>query len=120
MDVAQHSEAVEAELTRFIEKRHDLRGKTEGEQLEEELWKESERRYLEIKQRRRVAAWFAHFCRMADSHRALSENYQRRAEELCEEGEMASGSVPQGEGTRSVSSIRRRRPPGTGEEMGAA
>ena len=75
MDVAQHSEAVEAELTRFIEKRHDLRGKTEGEQLEEEL---------------------------------------------CEEGELASGSVPQGEGTRSVSSIRRRRPPGTGEEMGAA
>jgi hypothetical protein len=67
LDVAQHSEAVEAELTRFIEKRHDQRRvKTEGEQLEEELWKESERRYLEIKQRRRVAAWFAHFCRMAE------------------------------------------------------
>lgn len=49
MDVAQHSEAVEAELTRFIEKRHDLRGKTEGEQLEEELWKESERRYLALR-----------------------------------------------------------------------
>ena len=26
------------------------------------------------------------FCRQADSHRALSKEYERRAEKLCEEG----------------------------------
>ena len=26
------------------------------------------------------------FCRQADSHRALSKGYERRAEKLCEEG----------------------------------
>ena len=86
MDVAR-SEVVEGELVRLIEKRHDQRVKTEGERLEEALWMESERRYHEIRQRQNVAAWFAHFCRMADNHAALAEDYQRRAEELCEEDE---------------------------------
>jgi hypothetical protein len=40
-------EAAEDELTRFIEKRHDQRVKTEGERREEELWMESARRYHE-------------------------------------------------------------------------
>lgn len=36
--------------------------------------------------RRNQAAWFAHFCRMAENHAALAADYQRRAEALCEEG----------------------------------
>jgi hypothetical protein len=87
LDVAQRTEMVEAELTRLIEKRHDERVKTEGERAEEELWAESERRYFEVKRRQNVAAWFAYFCRQADAHRKLSESYEARAEELCEEGE---------------------------------
>ncbi|MDP8952097.1 MAG: hypothetical protein M3N18_07660 [Actinomycetota bacterium] len=46
---------------------------------------ESTRRHQERKRRENIAAWFAYFCRMADNHRALSEHYERRAEELCEE-----------------------------------
>ena len=42
----------------------------------------------ERRQRRQIrAAWFSHFCLMAENHAALAESYQRRAEELCEEGE---------------------------------
>jgi hypothetical protein len=88
LDVAQRTEMVEAELTRLIEKRHDERVKTEGERAEEELWAESERRYFEVKRRQNVAAWFAYFCRQADAHRKLSESYEARAEELCEEREL--------------------------------
>jgi hypothetical protein len=65
--------------------RHDQRVRTDGERVEEELWIASERRYLEIKRRQSVAAWFAYFCLMRDNHARLSEDYQRRAEALCEE-----------------------------------
>jgi hypothetical protein len=87
LDVAQRTEMIEADLTRLIEKRHDERVKTEGERAEEELWAESERQYRQVKRRQNVAAWFAYFCRQADAHRELSESYELRAEELCEEGE---------------------------------
>ena len=79
-------EWVEKELNLLIERRHDQRVRTDGERVEEELWMESERCYLEIKRRQSVAAWFAYFCRMRDNHARLSEDYQRRAEALCEEG----------------------------------
>jgi hypothetical protein len=33
------------------------------------------------------AAWFGFYCRMADNHARISQEYERRAEQLCEEGE---------------------------------
>ena len=86
MDVAASRtlEAAESELNRFIE-RQAQQGTAARER--DELWRISEKKYRERKTMQHRAAWFAHFCRMADSHRALSEHYERRAEELCEEGE---------------------------------
>ena len=54
-------------------------------QTVEELWAGSVRRYHERRRQQNAAAWFEYFCRMADNHRALSEDYQRRAEELCQD-----------------------------------
>ena len=85
MDVA-HGELVEKELTAFIAKRDGQRRQSEGERRAEEAWAESERRYGGRRRREYRALWFAHFCRMADSHARISEDYERRAEELCEEG----------------------------------
>lgn len=35
--------------------------------------------------RKTRAAWYAHFCALAENHAALAEDYRRRAEALCEE-----------------------------------
>jgi hypothetical protein len=48
-------EWVEKELNVLIERRHDQRVKTEGERTAEELWKESERRYIRLKRWRMQA-----------------------------------------------------------------
>jgi hypothetical protein len=48
---ARSAEAAEAELTRFVERRHDQRAKTEGERREEELWVQTVKRYHEREQR---------------------------------------------------------------------
>ncbi len=50
------------------------------------MWKASARRYREAARLKNRAAWFAHFCTMADNHSRLAQDYQRRAEELCQEG----------------------------------
>jgi hypothetical protein len=76
-------EAAEEELNRFIERRA-RKGEQDPDERDE-LWKESVRAYHERRRRQNVAAWFAHFCKMADSHARLSEDYARRAEQLCEE-----------------------------------
>ena len=78
-------EAAEREIERFIE-RQSQRGEHDPDE-QDELWKASMRAHRERLRRQNVAAWFAHFCKMADSHAALAEDYQRRAEELCEEGD---------------------------------
>jgi hypothetical protein len=86
VDVVARGEWVEKELTAFIAKRDKQRRRAEGERRTEEAWAESERRYDARRRRQNRALWFAHFCRMADSHARISEDYERRAEELCEEG----------------------------------
>jgi hypothetical protein len=81
VDTVAH-EMAERQLARMIEKRA-RKGETDpGEQ--DELWKASVRAYHERRRRQNVAAWFAFFCRQAEAHRKLSESYERRAEELCE------------------------------------
>ncbi len=77
---------VDAELHRLIEKRAKAASKAEAE---ERMWKASARRYHEAARRKNRAAWFAHFCRMADNHAALAADYAERAERLCQEGSAA-------------------------------
>ncbi len=82
MEVA-HVEAVEKELDAFIERRS--RREPTPDELEPS-YAESVRRYHSRRRKEIAAAWFAHFCRMAENHAKISEDYERRAEELCKEG----------------------------------
>jgi hypothetical protein len=76
-------EAAEAELNRFIDRRAEKNGRARPEEV---VYAESVRRYNARQRKETRAAWFAHFCRMAENHARISEDYQRRAEELCKEG----------------------------------
>lgn len=49
----------------------------------EDLWMESTRRHYQRRREEHRWAWVRHFDRMAASHARISEDYQRRAEELC-------------------------------------
>ena len=81
-------EAVDRELTAFIEKRHEQHIKTEGERQEEEARRESVRAYEE--KRRQVARleWHAFHCGQAERLRAtlqaLVEHHETQAAKLCE------------------------------------
>ena len=85
MDVA-HIEKAEASLNNLIEWRAKAASKAEAEEM---MWQASVRRYREAARRKNQAAWFAHFCRMADNHAALAADYAERAERLCQEGAQA-------------------------------
>ncbi len=75
--------SVDKELDAFIERR----ARQNGEKRPEEVaYAASVRRYHSRQRREIAAAWFAHFCRMAENHARISEDYQRRAEALCKEG----------------------------------
>lgn len=52
----------------------------------EELWQASVRRDRERRRRKIRAEWYGFFCRMAQAHATVAKDYERRAEELCEEG----------------------------------
>jgi hypothetical protein len=82
LDIAR-GEAIEKELEAFIERRSRQSGE---ERPEEVLYAQSVRRYHSRQSREIAAAWFAHFCRMAENHAKISEDYERRAEQLCQEG----------------------------------
>jgi hypothetical protein len=51
-------EKVEAELDRFVSQRHDRRVKIEGERVEEEAWRESERRHTASRRVTNRSAWY--------------------------------------------------------------
>ena len=89
MDTAR-GELVEAELDAFINRRARERIRENGRTAtaREALWAKSVDCYHQRRRRQNVAAWFAHFCRMAENHARLAESYRERAEQLCcEEGE---------------------------------
>jgi hypothetical protein len=83
MDVTR-GEMVEAELNRFIEKR-STRKIDPDEQ--EELWKESVRRYNTRRQEENRLAWCDYFGRIAASLRSRAEEYDHRARALLEDSE---------------------------------
>jgi hypothetical protein len=79
LDVVQ----ADAQIDAFIEKR--ARQNKEG-RAEEATYAASVRRYHSRQRKKNVAAWFAHFCRMAENHARIAQDYERRAEALCKEG----------------------------------
>jgi hypothetical protein len=81
VDVMQTS--VDVELDRLIEKRAAVNDPEAAEML----WNGSVRRHHEAIRRRNRVAWFAYFRDMEESHARISQDYARRAEALCEEGE---------------------------------
>jgi hypothetical protein len=79
MDVVQ----ADAQIDAFIERRSR---QSPEQRPEEVMYAESVRRYHRRRRKEIAALWFAHFCRMAENHARISEDYERRAEELCKEG----------------------------------
>ena len=67
-------EAVEHELTAFIERRHEQRVKTEGERQLEEAWRESERREEQRRREENRGGWLSWY-------RCLERGYLERAAE---------------------------------------
>jgi hypothetical protein len=84
VDIAR-SEAVEADLNRLIEKRHDRRVVEEAERPAEEMWAESVRRHNARRREENRAAWCEYFCHIAGSLRARAEEYDQRAQMLMED-----------------------------------
>ncbi len=83
MDVARE-DAISADLDRLISRRASQdRGPTPDEL--EPSYLESVRRHNEKIRARNRWEWVRFFDRMAASHARLSEDYQRRAEDLCQD-----------------------------------
>jgi hypothetical protein len=79
------SEAVEHELNRLVERRHDHRTAEERHRPSEELWQESVRRYNRCRQEANRLAWRDYFERLAACLRARAEEYDHRAQMLMED-----------------------------------
>jgi hypothetical protein len=93
-----HSEHVEKELDLIISRRDAQRRKTEGERLEEGLWRESERRHAEHRREQNRLAWLDYHRAAAERTRrtleALISDHETKAEKLCAE---ESGNGHKGE-----------------------
>ena len=89
MDTVARGEMVEGELDAFISKRDKQRRAEEGERREAEAWAESVARQNAAEREQNRWEWVRHFDRMAESHARLSQEYKRRADELCEKGTAA-------------------------------
>ncbi len=81
MDIAR-GEATEKELDALIRRRHDARVLSEGERLEEDLWRESERKHVARRREENRIAWCAYYRSIAGALHARAEEYIIRAEKL--------------------------------------
>jgi hypothetical protein len=75
-------EHVEKEIDQFISRRHEHRVASECERNEEVAWKASERRAEARRREENRLAWYAYFCRLAESLRSRAEEYDQRADVL--------------------------------------
>jgi len=78
------SEAVEHELNRLIEKRHDQRTAEEWHTPSEELWQESVERYNAERDRQLKTEWAEYHQGQAERHRAVLEELIADHEEQAE------------------------------------
>jgi hypothetical protein len=87
LDIAEvaHGYATEKELDRLIERRAQKGETTQDEK--EEAWKLSLAAHREREREQNRWEWVRFFDRMAEAHRELSQDYERRAEALCEDKE---------------------------------
>ena len=83
MDIP-HSEHVEKELDLLIPRRDVQRRQTEGERLEEELWRESERRHEAKRREENRLAWCEHYQHMRTLHWGLGDEYDAKLKRLEE------------------------------------
>ncbi len=79
---------VDADLERASKSIDDLIQKRaaawERANWEVDLWRKSEEMHRARERQRNRAAWYIHYCRLADAHASLSEEFAQRAEALCE------------------------------------
>ena len=81
MDLAR-DERIEKELDAMIERR-SRKGEVDRDE-NEELWKESVKRYNARRREENRLAWQNYFSRLAGSLRARAEEYDHRAQALME------------------------------------
>ncbi len=86
-------ERSEAELNSFLDRqaakvKEARAGQEHANRIEAELQLADARRTAQMHQENR-ALWYAHYCKMAESHARISQDYEARAEALCEGGDAA-------------------------------
>jgi hypothetical protein len=86
-------EMVEGDLNRLIEKRDKERLQSEGERLEEALWRESERKHAAHRREQNRIAWCAYYRSIAGALYARAEEYIVRAQKLSDEAELGEEGV---------------------------
>jgi hypothetical protein len=80
VDVSR-GEAVEHELNRLIEKRHD-QGATEEQEKLEDLWMPSVQTYAARREEELRDAWREHFLRMRAVHWSIGDEYDAKLQAL--------------------------------------
>lgn len=89
MDVVAKSEAVDAELDRFIDSQAKKRKGEDKANLDAALEREADARRLEAEREENRVLWIAHFRCMAAVSLAAARDYRRRARELTDDRESA-------------------------------
>jgi hypothetical protein len=84
MEVA-HTEAVEAELTRFIERR-SRNGEHDPDE-QEESWRQSVARFHECSEAEMRHRWIEYEQHMSELHGRLSREHEEKAQKLLEESD---------------------------------
>jgi hypothetical protein len=93
LDTAEiaHGYAVEKDLDRLIERRHEQRVTDEGERAVEEVWAESARRHAHALRKAARAEWTLYHEHMSELHQRLAAEHREKAERLCEEPREENG-----------------------------
>jgi hypothetical protein len=81
-------------LTRFIERRDEKRRQMEGERLEEEMWRESVRRFHERSEAEMRDRWVEYHRHLQLLHQNLADEHEAEAEKLTG----TAGEADRGEG----------------------
>jgi hypothetical protein len=82
LDTLAHTEIVEKELDAFIQRR-SRKGEMDRDE-QEEIWKDSVRRFNARRREENRAAWCEHFERMKTLHWGLADEYDQKLKRLEE------------------------------------
>jgi hypothetical protein len=84
VDTVAHGEMVEKELDAFIERRSRRRSQETDPDEQEELWRESVRRFHERSEAEMRHRWIEYEQHMTELHTRLAEEHREKAEKLLE------------------------------------